>query len=255
LGSFVWILKREGSGLNLREEGGFGKDFMGRDPEIEPIPSLGGGRGRKKVKLRENGPERLTADEVEGGLDKLCLLFPWRSECVSKLEKEKDPFRWYTYLRDRGRLFWPGKSQPFEQIRGGKLSTKPPGQPHPIHLLRKEAKESWQEKLKRQSKTLPQAIDEYEKRYGRRPPRGFDEWFYHALANDFILRDEFDIVDQFVTPFLAVKPDEMRRRQEMLMNDEEFWLQVRKFNLFLLSLPFPSYSSPIPSPQTPPFTI
>lgn len=203
---------------------------MGRDPEEDIIesPSIPtSGSGRKKVKLREGGgPERLTADEVEGGLDKLCLLFPWRSECISKLEREKDPFRWYTYLRDRGRLFWPGMSQPFEQIRGGKLSTKPPGQPHPIHLLRKEAKINWDDKLERQSKTLPQAIDEYEKRYGRRPPRGFDEWFYHALANEFVLRDEFDIVDQFVTPFLAVKPEEIRRRHVQMMEDQEFWLQV-----------------------------
>ncbi|GAA5952384.1 hypothetical protein JCM3765_001956 [Sporobolomyces pararoseus] len=219
------------------KEGGFGKDYMGRqEEEEETIPTtpdddtIPPSKGRKKLRL--DGGERLNPDRVEGGLNRLCLLFPWRSECLQELELSKDPFRWYDFIKDRGRLYFPGKVKPFELIKIGKLNSAAPKiQPHPIHLLVKEAKEKWQDKLKKQSKTLPQGIDNYEQRYNRRPPRGFDEWYYHALANDFKLRDEFDIVDKFVTPFLALTPQEIKKRHEQLQNDESFWLQDKTFTI------------------------
>ncbi|GAA5880029.1 hypothetical protein JCM16303_004443, partial [Sporobolomyces ruberrimus] len=234
----VWILKgtllRRGNdalnGNKFREQGGFGKDYMGREEaeEDSTIPTSPSTSKRKKLRLDDQAGERLSPERVEGGLGRLCLLFPWRSECVEELELAKDPFRWYTYIQKGGRLFYPGKVKPHELIKGGKMNpTRPKDQPHPIHLLVKEAKEKWEDKLKKQSKTLPQAIDEYEARYGRRPPRGFDEWYYHALANDYVLRDEFDIVDQFVTPFLAISPTEIKKRHEQMQDDESFWLQVR----------------------------
>ncbi|GAA5987354.1 hypothetical protein JCM5350_005637 [Sporobolomyces pararoseus] len=231
------IVTVENSSLLLKE-GGFGKDYMGREEEEttttttieeEQPPSR-----RKKLRLdSSNGGERLDPDRVEGGLNRLCLLFPWRSECLKELELQKDPFRWYDYLLDRGRLFFPGKVKPFEQIKGGKPNSLQPdkSQPHPIHLLVREAKEKWESKLNRQSKTLPQGIDIYEERYKRRPPRGFDEWYYHALANDFKLRDEFDIVDKFVTPFLALTPKEIKKRHEQMQNDQSFWLQDKTFTI------------------------
>jgi len=99
--------------------------------------------------------------------------------------------------------------------------------------LIRQAKLDWNLKLNKQSKTLPQAIDEYEQRYQRRPPRGFDEWYYHALANDFLMRDEFDTVDRFVTPFLALSPREVLKRHEQLQTDESFWLQDKTFTIEL----------------------
>ncbi|GAA6024910.1 hypothetical protein JCM11491_005521 [Sporobolomyces phaffii] len=236
----------------FREHGGFGKDYMGReegdgdtalelgrDPDdgIDTASTAGGASRRKKLRLDAGdarAAERLDPDRVEGGLGRLCLLFPWRSECTDELELAKDPFRWYDYVLSKGRLFYPAKVKPFSKIQGGKLNAAAPkAQPHPIHLLIKQAKEEWSAKLKKQSKTLPQAIDEYEARYGRRPPRGFDEWYYHALANDFVLRDEFDIVDRFVTPFLAVSPQEIKNRHEQMQTDESFWLQDKTFTIEL----------------------
>lgn len=47
---------------------------------------------------------------------------------------------------------------------------------HPIHGLVREAGKKWNALLKRQSRTLEQAVKEYRRRYGRNPPKGFDDW-------------------------------------------------------------------------------
>ena len=47
---------------------------------------------------------------------------------------------------------------------------------HPIPQLLKLGERRWQEMIGRQSKTLAEAVDEYKRRYGRQPPRGFDLW-------------------------------------------------------------------------------
>ena len=51
-----------------------------------------------------------------------------------------------------------------------------PSQPHPIHLLIATADQEWERKLERQSSSLEGAVVEYERRYGIRPPKGFDNW-------------------------------------------------------------------------------
>lgn len=57
----------------------------------------------------------------------------------------------------------------------GLLETNPDG-PHPILELIEQAQKRWDAKHKKASTTLKQACDEYEKRYGRKPPRGFNDW-------------------------------------------------------------------------------
>jgi hypothetical protein len=47
---------------------------------------------------------------------------------------------------------------------------------HPIYELMSRAEQEWKDKLKRASKTLRDAADEYRRRYNRRPPKGFDLW-------------------------------------------------------------------------------
>lgn len=47
---------------------------------------------------------------------------------------------------------------------------------HPIYDLIEMSKAKWQKKLDGASKTLKQAVDEYRRRYGRAPPKGFDRW-------------------------------------------------------------------------------
>ncbi len=48
--------------------------------------------------------------------------------------------------------------------------------PHPIFGLIRQAEKDWEEKLNKASKTLADAVKEYQRRYKRDPPKGFDVW-------------------------------------------------------------------------------
>lgn len=91
-----------------------------------------------------------------------------------------------------------------------------PYEPHPIQQLIKEAKVAWRAKNARQSKTYKDAVDEYRRRYKREPPRGFEVWYEWARANEIPLIDEYDMISQQITPYLALRPSEVRRRIEQL---------------------------------------
>lgn len=62
----------------------------------------------------------------------------------------------------------------------GLLEVNPDG-PHPIFELIRNAEVEWEAKLARSSKTLAQAVVEYQRRYKRLPPLGFDEWFVRTF--------------------------------------------------------------------------
>jgi hypothetical protein len=63
----------------------------------------------------------------------------------------------------------------------GLLEVNPNGR-HPIYDLIKRAEAEWDKKMDRQSKTLGEAVAEYERRYRRAPPKGFDHWFVPILC-------------------------------------------------------------------------
>ncbi|KAG9310122.1 glycosyltransferase family 90 protein [Chiua virens] len=83
---------------------------------------------------------------------------------------------------------------------------------HPITTLMADAKYTFTKRLARQSKTLPQAVAEYKRRYKRDPPRGFDDWWAFAKENDFKLVDEFDAIVEDLAPFWTLSGEELRRR-------------------------------------------
>jgi hypothetical protein len=58
----------------------------------------------------------------------------------------------------------------------GLLEVNPEGS-HPIFELIENAEAEWEAKLASSSKTLTQAVAEYQRRYKRLPPLGFDDWF------------------------------------------------------------------------------
>jgi hypothetical protein len=62
-----------------------------------------------------------------------------------------------------------------QYLANGLVKVNSRGQ-HPIYDLIEMGKEKWQGKLKKASKTLSEAVDEYRRRYARAPPRGFDRW-------------------------------------------------------------------------------
>lgn len=58
----------------------------------------------------------------------------------------------------------------------GLLEVNPHGR-HPIYDLIERAEKEWDEKIRRQSTTLEDAVLEYKRRYARLPPPGFDHWY------------------------------------------------------------------------------
>ena len=70
--------------------------------------------------------------------------------------------------------------------------------------------------LARQSTTLEEAVKEYERRYGRAPPRGFDEWFEFAKQNGVKIIDEYDGMVRDLEPFWSLEGVEVRRRAEQV---------------------------------------
>ncbi|KAI0752756.1 capsular associated protein [Daedaleopsis nitida] len=86
---------------------------------------------------------------------------------------------------------------------------------HPIPKLMAEAENSFREKLSRQSQTLEQAVSEYERRYKRKPPRGFDDWWQFALDNDVVMLDEYDNIHEDLAPFWEISGEDLRSRASL----------------------------------------
>lgn len=63
---------------------------------------------------------------------------------------------------------------------------------NPILGLLRDGERKWQDMLSQQSKTLDGAVQEYKTRWGRNPPKGFDEWWEFAKNRGVLLPDEYD---------------------------------------------------------------
>jgi hypothetical protein len=95
--------------------------------------------------------------------------------------------------------------------RGDKLAQHPPIN-HPIPKLMARAVERFEAKVKRQSKTLEQAVAEYRKRYEMDPPAGFDDWFSFAKDNKVDIIDEYDQLMTDLRPWFQLTAADIRRR-------------------------------------------
>ena len=88
-------------------------------------------------------------------------------------------------------------------------------QPHPIELLVNQANRDFRSMVDGQSRTLPDAITEYERRYRMEPPPGFDLWFDLAMESNCTIVDNFDTIMQSLEPFWGITAKEMRARADM----------------------------------------
>jgi hypothetical protein len=77
---------------------------------------------------------------------------------------------------------------------------------HPIEELILEARRHFARLQSQQSKTLRSATKEYQRRYAREPPPGFDKWFSYAMAAQSPLVDDFDMINESLKPFWKVDP-------------------------------------------------
>lgn len=66
--------------------------------------------------------------------------------------------------------------RPTHTFRPDGLLQVNPDARHPILDLIDRAEHDWNAKLARASRTLPDAVHEYHRRYNRAPPPGFDKW-------------------------------------------------------------------------------
>ncbi|KAF8628840.1 hypothetical protein AX17_005900 [Amanita inopinata Kibby_2008] len=88
--------------------------------------------------------------------------------------------------------------------------------PHPIYELIERAERDWNEKFERASKTLEEAVNEYQRRYHRRPPKGFDTWWNYVIDHNVQLPDEYDQIYHDLEPFWGLKPTDLRETRDEL---------------------------------------
>lgn len=83
---------------------------------------------------------------------------------------------------------------------------------HPIPKLITEAEARYTAMKARQSKSLPDAITEYRRRYSMNPPPNFDRWYEYAKNRNSVLIDEYDTIYHSLKPFWGLPPSELRKR-------------------------------------------
>jgi len=79
-----------------------------------------------------------------------------------------------------------------------------------------EAEESFKHLLSRQSTTLKKAVVEYRRRYGRNPPKGFDQWWDFARRNNVKIVDDYDAIFEDLAPFREMSGEEFRARVDVV---------------------------------------
>ncbi|KAF2225533.1 hypothetical protein BDZ85DRAFT_257651 [Elsinoe ampelina] len=96
-------------------------------------------------------------------------------------------------------------------------------QPHPIKALHEQAMQKFQAMVKRQSKTLEEAVTEYKRRYRRNPPPGFDKWYEYAVKHESVIIDEFDMINEAMEPFWAQSPSTIRAVSQKASSGYALW--------------------------------
>lgn len=89
---------------------------------------------------------------------------------------------------------------------------------HPIDLLIHKGNNQFHDYVAQAgaSKTLQDAVFEYQRRYGQHPPPGFDKWWHFATSRSSVVIDEFDQIYQNLLPFRAISPEQIRETTQRL---------------------------------------
>ncbi|KAG9095218.1 F-actin-capping protein subunit beta [Ceratobasidium sp. UAMH 11750] len=120
-----------------------------------------------------------------------------------------------------------------QAVAGGRLKVTMGG-PHPLHGLIHGAEAKWNDMLESQSTTLNEAIEEYQRRYSRRPPLGFDKWYHFARRVGFKLIDEFDQINRDIAPLLALPYHILLRKIAAASAEEHsYTLEIRNGKITL----------------------
>ncbi|KAM3424967.1 hypothetical protein BST61_g6938 [Cercospora zeina] len=85
---------------------------------------------------------------------------------------------------------------------------------HPILTISKAAARKHEQKIAHQSGTYEQAVTEYSRRYGRLPPPHFEHWFAYAKAVSSPIIDDYDVLDDAISPLLRSSGAEILRAMD-----------------------------------------
>ncbi|KAG2085479.1 glycosyl transferase family 90-domain-containing protein [Suillus cothurnatus] len=107
----------------------------------------------------------------------------------------------------------PPPPRPTHIFRPDGLLQVNPGGRHPILDLIDHAEKEWDAKLARASKTLPDAVREYHRRYSRAPPPGFDKWWAYVQKHNVQLPDEYDQINTDLAPYWGIIPERLQAIQ------------------------------------------
>lgn len=107
----------------------------------------------------------------------------------------------------------PEQNVPKHTWDGNGLLVVNPNAPHPIYELVHRAEAQWNEKQKRASKTIEQAVKEYKRRYKRSPPKGFDHWWNYVQKHNVHLPDEYDQIYRDLEPYWGIDPHDLQAAQ------------------------------------------
>jgi uncharacterized protein YneF (UPF0154 family) len=106
--------------------------------------------------------------------------------------------------------------KPNSLIKLIKGNARPTLKEHPIPKLMAEAEINFRNLLAKQSKTLPEAVAEYKRRFGRDPPKGFDDWWKFIQDNGVLMVDEYNAIAEDLEPFWDLSPAEFRMRASLV---------------------------------------
>ena len=95
-------------------------------------------------------------------------------------------------------------------------SSRPTIKEHPIPKLMAQAETQFRDLLSRQSQTLEAAVKEYQRRYSRKPPRGFDDWWRFAQNASVLMIDDYDNIHEDLAPFWNTSAQQLRSRAKLV---------------------------------------
>lgn len=81
---------------------------------------------------------------------------------------------------------------------------------HPVEMLSSYYQHRLESLLSRQSKTYTAAMLEYQRRYNRAPPPGFQDWFTYAQKHNSLLIDDFDSIEESIQALRLEEPTKIR---------------------------------------------
>ena len=92
---------------------------------------------------------------------------------------------------------------------------------HPIDVLSSNARstsDQWLEQAAA-SRSLEEAVVEYQSRYRIPPPPHFDKWYDFAISRGSLIVDDFGQIHNDLLPFWGIKPIKIRQMRNTCLKD------------------------------------